>query len=75
MNQGTTEVREAGRLATGEPTSFYDRGGIRIYIDDCRRLIRSIPADAVITDPVWGNRSRRACLKAQTTPRGCWLTP
>ena len=53
MNQGTTEVRQAGRLATGEPTPFYDRGRIRIYNDDCRRLIRSIPADAVITDPVW----------------------
>ena len=48
-------MREARRLATGEPTYFYDRGGIRIYNDDCRRLIRSIPADAVITDPVWGN--------------------
>ena len=41
----------AGRVA--EPTPFHDRGGIRIYNTDCRRLVQSISANVVMTDPVW----------------------
>lgn len=36
---------------------YYDDGGITIYHGDCRELLASGGADAVVTDPVWPNAS------------------
>lgn len=38
-------------------TPYYERGGITIYHGDCREILPSLRADAVITDPPFGVRS------------------
>lgn len=34
---------------------YYDHAGITIYHGDCRELIGTIPAEVILTDPVWPN--------------------
>lgn len=34
---------------------YYDNAGITIYHGDCREILPTLSADAIITDPVWPN--------------------
>ena len=34
---------------------YYEHAGITIYHDDARQIVREIPAETIITDPVWPN--------------------
>ena len=47
------QVDEELAVRIAEPVPVHDRGGIRIYNADCRRLVQAMAADVVITDPVW----------------------
>lgn len=35
-------------------TPYYDRDGIAIYCGDCRVILPSVEADALVTDPPYG---------------------
>lgn len=47
---------------------YYDHGGITIYHGDCRELLPELPADRLITDPVWPNADKR--LTGHQDPAG-----
>jgi len=36
-------------------TPYYEHGGITIFHGDCREILPTIEAEAIITDPVWPN--------------------
>jgi hypothetical protein len=40
-------------------TPYYQHAGVSLYHGDCRELLPSLPADRLITDPVWPNADAR----------------
>jgi hypothetical protein len=44
-------------LCSPNARPYYDDGMVTIYRGDCREILPSLSADAVITDPVWPNAS------------------
>ena len=47
---------------------YYEQDGVTIYHGDCREILAGLPADRLITDPVWPNADPR--LKGADDPLG-----
>lgn len=57
-------------ISAGLPRPYYEHAGITIYHGDCREIMPSLKADAVVTDPVWPNATPE--LRGSDDPWGLW---